>query len=102
MSGKNADYFEPIKLMYQYFISSKEIPNFINYNEALKNTEFSEVVTSKQYYGHKILWYIKLCLTGRKFPNNEEKIEQNIFNKLIPNITYWLITEKILNSLYVY
>ena len=98
MSGKNEDYFEPIKLMYQYFISSKEIPNFINYNEALKNTAFSEVVTSKQYYGHKILWYIKLCLTGRKFPNNEEKIEQNIFNKLIPNITYWLISEKILNS----
>ena len=98
MSGKNEDYFEPIKLMYEYFTSSDDIPNFNNYNEAVENNPMSKVLKSKQYYGHKILWYIKLCLTGRKFPNNEEKMNQELFNKLIPNITYWLITEKVLNS----
>ena len=98
MSGKKEDYFEPIKIMYEYFSSSDDIPNFNNYNEAALSNSISKILRSKQYYGHKILWYIKLCLTGRKFPNNEEKMNQELFNKLIPDITYWLITEKILNS----
>ena len=98
MNGKYEDYFEPIKLMYEHFITSNELPNFINYNQALKTNKIVDILKSKQYYGHKILWYIKLCLTGRKFPNNEEKMKIELFNKLIPNITYWLIQEKILNS----
>ena len=98
MSGENEDYFEPIKIMYQYFISSFELRDFVNYNQASNNYTLSEILKSKQYYGHKILWYIKLCLTGRKFPNNEEKMNLELFNKLIPNITYWLISEKVMNS----
>ena len=98
MSGKKEDYFEPIKIMYECFSSADEIPNFNNYNEAVENNSISKVLKSKQYYGHKILWYIKLCLTGRKFPNNEEKMNPELYNKLILDITYWLITEKILNS----
>ena len=98
MSGENEDYFEPIKIMYQYFISSFELKDFVNYNQALKNNSLSEILQSKQYYGHKILWYIKLCLTGRKFPNNEEKMKPELFNKLIPDITYWLISERVMNS----
>ena len=98
MNGKNEDYFEPIKIMYEYFISSNELNNFINYNQALEKYKLSEVLESKQYYGHKILWYIKLCLTGRKFPNNEEKMKPELFNKLIPDITYWLLNEKVMNS----
>ena len=29
MSGENEDYFEPIKIMYQYFISSFELRDFV-------------------------------------------------------------------------
>ena len=98
MNGENEDYFEPIKIMYQYFCSSIELKDFINYNQALKENKLSDVIKSKQYYGHKILWYIKLCLTGRKFPNTEEKMKKELFDKLIPDITYWLLEEKVMNS----
>jgi hypothetical protein len=54
------------------------------------------VLNSKQYCGHKILWYLRLCLTGRKFPNNEEKMKPELYKKLIPDITYWLITEEVM------
>ena len=98
MNGENEDYFEPIKILYQYFISSDELQDFINYNKSLEKHKLSEILESKQYYGHKILWYIKLCLTGRKFPNNDELMKKDLFNKLIPNITYWLLSEKVMNS----
>ena len=54
------------------------------------------VLNSKQSCGHKILWYLRLCLTGRKFPNNEEKMKPELYKKLIPDITYWLITEEVM------
>ena len=98
MNGDKEDYFEPIKIMYQYFCSLPDLKDFINYNQSLKKYNLSDILKSKQYYGHKILWYIKLCLTGRKFPNTEEKMKQELFNKLIPDITYWLLEEKVMNS----
>ena len=96
MDGKNEDYFAPINIMFQYFNSADELSNFTTYNEALEFEKLNTVLTSKQYYGHKILWYLKLCLTGRKFPNNEEKMKTELYNKLIPDITYWLMTEKVM------
>ena len=96
MDGSNEDYFAPITIMFQYFNSAEELINFTTYNEALETENINTVLSSKQYFGHKILWYLKLCLTGRKFPNNEEKMKTDLFNKLIPDITYWLITEKVM------
>ena len=98
MNGTNEDYFAPINILFQYFNNSKELTNFTNYNEALELEPINTVLNSKQYYGHKILWYIRLCLTGRKFPNNEEKMKPELYNKLIPDITYWLITEKVMKA----
>ena len=98
MNGANEDYFEPINLMYQYFISSKELEGFINYNTSLEKYSLINILESKQYYGHKILWYIKLCLTERKFPNAEEKMDPKLYKELIPKIVYWLISEKVMNS----
>ena len=97
MNGSYEDYFAPINIMFQYFNKANELPNFTTYNEALESEKMKTVLNSKQYYGHKILWYLRLCLTGRKFPNNEEKMKPELYNKLIPDITYWLITEKVMN-----
>ena len=96
MDGSNEDYFAPIGIMFQYFERANELSNFTTYNEVLEYEELKTVLSSKQYLGHKILWYIKLCLTGRKFPNNDEKMKPELYNKLIPDITYWLITEKVM------
>ena len=97
MDGKDEDYFAPIRIMFQYFISAKDLFNFTTYNEALEIETINTVLNSRQYFGHKILWYLRLCLTGRKFPNNEEKMKPELYKKLIPDITYWLITEKVMN-----
>ena len=96
MDGSDEDYFAPLNIMFQNFINSEELELFTSYNDALKSENMNTVLHSKQYYGHKILWYIKLCLTGRKFPNEEEKMKPELYNKLIPDITYWLITEKVM------
>ena len=98
MDGKDEDYFAPIGIMFQYFISAKELFNFTTYNEALEIETINTVLESKQYFGHQILWYLRLCLTGRKFPNNEEKMKPELYKKLIPDITYWLITEKVMKA----
>ena len=98
MSGSEEKYFEPIKIMYDYFsFKAKEMSNFKNYNNALKDNSAKLVLNSKQYFGHKILWYCKICLTGRKFPDTEEKMKPDLFNKLICDMVYWLISEKIMN-----
>ena len=98
MNGSNEDYFAPINIMFQYFNTAEELANFTTYNEALELETINKVLDSKQYYGHKILWYLRLCLTGRKFPNNEEKMKPELYNKLIPDITYWLLIEKVMNA----
>ena len=100
MNGSDEKYFEPINIMYDYFsFKAIEIPNFKNYNNALKENNIKLVLNSKQYYGHKILWYCKHCLTGRKFPDAEEKMKPDLFNKLICDIVYWLLSEKVMSSL---
>ena len=98
MNGSNEDYFAPINIMFQYFNTANALTNFTTYNEALELEMIDTVLNSKQYYGHKLLWYLRLCLTGRKFPNNEEKMKPELYNKLIPDITYWLLTEKVMNA----
>ena len=96
MEGSSEDYFAPLDIMFHYFERADELSNFTTYSEVLEYETIQTVLNSKQYSGHKILWYLKLCLTGRKFPNNEEKMKPELFDKLIPDITYWLITEKVM------
>ena len=98
MNGSKEDYFAPITIMFQYFNKAEELSGFTNYHDALETYEIQKVLSSKQYYGHKILWYLRLCLTGRKFPNSEEKMKEDLYNQLIPDMTYWLMTEKVMNS----
>ena len=98
MNGSNEDYFAPINIMYNCFKTAKGLDNFTNYDDAQKKYSIDIILNSKQYYGHKLLWYIRICLTGRKFPDPEKKMNTELYNKLIPDITYWLITEKVMNS----
>ena len=98
MNGSTEDYFAPVSLMFQHFTMANELNDFTNYHDALELNSVKTVLNSKQYYGHKILWYFRLCLTGRKFPNSEELMKKDLFNALIPDITYWLMTEKVMNS----
>ena len=53
----------------------------IDYSNALNNELITEkeIRESKEYNGHKILYFIKWCLTGKIFPDNYTKMDQNLF-----------------------
>ena len=108
-NGKNEDYILPIEKMFEFF-NSKAIynktvfdveNNAINYSKALNQNLLTEkdVRESKEYIGHKILWYIRLCLTKKKFPDNTIKIEKEQYEKLVPRIAYWLLSPKVIDEL---
>ena len=104
-NGKNKNYFEPINLLFERFLKGIEIVEFnnnneYNYKELIKSKKKSldEIKTSKQFYGHKLLWFINLCLSGRKYPNFE-KIDENEFKNLVININFWLIDKEIMREL---
>jgi len=108
MNGVEEDYFAPLEKMF-YFFCNRAIPskilvnaeeNFIDYSNVLnkKLMTLKEIRYSKEYNGHRILWYIKLCLTGKKFPDNSKKMEKNLFDALVPKITYWLLIPKVIDE----
>ncbi len=101
MNGKEQNYFLPIEKLFNLYSKSKPLENFTSYY-LLKDISINEILSSKQYIGHKLLWYIKLCISGRKFPNLEIKIEEEKFNELIPEIIFWMINEDNLRELCIF
>ena len=108
MNGQNEDYFLPLEKLFEFFYS-KTISNKALYDEDNKLIDYSKALTqnllteknlreSKEYNGHKILWYIRWCLTGKKFPDNTQKMEPNQFEKLVPRMTYWLLVPKVIDE----
>ena len=108
INGEKQDYILPLEKMFNYYqkadslnvFLSNEESNEIDYGNALNNnTQFlniNKIIESKEYNGHRILWYIRWILTGKKFPDEEKNIEKNIFIELVPKITYWLLNEKVI------
>ena len=99
--GEKKDYFKPVTFIYDKFINSKEIDNFTSYEDLIKNKKIliQEIKTSKQYIGHKLLWYIKKTLLKKKFPNFMENIEDDSYCKCSSEITYWLLSDDVLKNL---
>ena len=58
----------------------------------------NEILTSRQYLGQKLLWFINLCLKGKKYPK-EELLTNNIYINLIQSIFLWLTNDEILTNL---
>lgn len=110
MNGQNEDYFAPIEKMFDFFYnraipSSKilinEEDNTIDYTNALRKNLISpkEIRNCKEYNGHKILWYIiRYCLAGKKFPDSRQKMNQFLYDALVPKITYWSLNHKIIDE----
>ena len=96
-NGNRNEFLTPIYLLFDKYQNSIELPNFTDYKILLdkKVKTLKEIKTSKQYYGHILLWYIRWCLTGRKFPYKELLPEEKI-SVLIPKILYWLIKKNVL------
>ena len=99
--GENKDYFKPVTFIYDKFITSKEIPEFKSYKESFndKKIPLGDIKKSKQYIGHKLLWYIKKTLSKKKFPRFMENIEDDSYCKCSTQITYWLLNDEIMKNI---
>jgi hypothetical protein len=74
MNGEREDLFYPVDKIFDIYLQSKEIPKdkFVSYQNAESTLPKEELEQSKQYLGHKLLWYINLCIEGIRFPNNKK------------------------------
>ena len=100
MNGENNDKFYPIKKIFEIYKISEYIPKdkFINYQNAINSISKEELIKSKQYLGHKLFWYINLCIEGYTFPKNEKMSEEER-NIIIKKIFLWIIKDKIMEEL---
>ena len=100
MNSEKEDCFILITKIYEIFKNSQNISfeKYCNYQKSLSfdnNNEDilldeKEIEKSKQYLGHKLLWYIDICLNGYKYPNKNNKISIESYENLVINIFSWL------------
>ena len=113
------DYFKPIKQMFQFYISQKEYQfefnnenkkeyNYFNYCEiyGLKGLRgIKELEKSKEYIGHKLLWYIEQSLKGNKLAPlaNFDLLKFNVssenYKNFIALIFYWILQKNVFLTL---
>lgn len=87
------DYYKPLLLM-----SSNFERKSLNVNYAIfitmhdKKLYNDDMLSSKQYFGHKILWYSDLCLNGNKYPENE-KMDPKKHEDIIQKVYLFLLSQ---------
>ena len=99
MNSSENEFFEPIVKIFDMYKNSKEIEKdkFISYENIIQYISTSELEISKQYIGHKLLWYINICIEGKKFIT-EEIINKDKYDNLMQNIFLWLLKKNILDE----
>ena len=95
----NDKYYEILEILLKYIKKGKMINNN-NFNEILEK-EKENIFYTKNYFIYKLFWYIKLCISGRKYPNNLNKISNYNLSILIPQITYFLLNENVMKILLI-
>ena len=113
------DFFKPIKQMFQFYISQKENEfefdnenkdeyKYFNYCEIYGKKGLGgiyELEKSKEYIGHKLLWYIEQSLKGNKLasPTNFELLKFNVssenYKNFVSLIFYWILQKKVFLTL---
>jgi hypothetical protein len=98
VNGQSRDYFEPVLRIYHKFITSSEIKDFISYENLFttKKITLREIQISKQYLGHKLLWYINICIQKKFIENYTDKIE-DVHLEIASKMIYWLLSDEVLN-----
>ena len=93
------DYYKPIQFMFGIIEDKFEYCNYstfiIFHNKKFYN---EELLSCKQYFKHKLLWYCDLCLKGIKYPSNKIMEKKN-HEDIVKKISLFLINEKTLDCL---
>ena len=104
------DFFLPITELYAYFSNEKNyinelaIEDYDSYTEVIKDKGITSMEKMKAFIGHKLLWYIDMCVNGKKLClniNDRESYDTNTsqYKSLIAMIFVWLLKSKIFKSL---
>ena len=101
------NFIYPFEQLFKFFLVAKELKfedknnlsstNFYN-NDLIKSYEKETFELSKEYIGHKLLWYINLCLEGKLYPTFE-KIPPEQYNLIIPQIFKCIIKYEVIIEL---
>ena len=83
------EYIEPLMVMNAEFL--KRTSQQVELSDLLKDKYNSTLEQSKLYLGYKILWYVKLCFKGRRFPMREDAQNRDINPNNWGSIVYVLI-----------
>ena len=97
VNGDNPNYFTPVSQMYEMYRNAETL-NFSSYEKIIETKNLSEIINSKEYKGHKILWYIKKCFIKRKYPYFNDIMEEKEYSKFIIELILWLIRENIMKD----
>ncbi|MCQ2817477.1 MAG: hypothetical protein MJ252_09460, partial [archaeon] len=106
INGEKPDYFFPLNKIYELFlkrdiIDKKKFGKF--YTDYMLSEDYKsyELEMSKQYIGHKLLWYINMCLDGIKFPN-KDIIPEDTYYPLIEGIFLWLLKSDVMDNILMF
>ena len=80
---------------------------FSYYDLYIKNgiKSINKMENCKEYILHKLLWYIEMCLKGKKFASGIEvdllkfETSSNSYKKFIAYLYFWILQENIFKSL---
>ena len=98
------DYYKPVELIYNKYKQATECENFKDYKDLVKGQKMKiyKVKNYKQYWGHKLLWYLQKTVDGKKFPNFIENILGTLYYNAITKITHYLLKESVFNDLILF
>ena len=101
MNGKEKDYFYCVEKIYYLFVNNTN-NIFIDYNKNNNNIinidNNNNLDNSKQYLGHKLFWYLNLCLDGINYPFGN-KIEKKKHSDVVLKIFYWIFQNNNIKTL---
>ena len=97
--NKEKNYLQPIKKLYELYQISNEIKNFSTYKELIEKEKLIDIVNSKEFLGHKLLWYIKKSLDGKKYPYFIQEYDKEDFINFVIDLLFWIIKDNIIKDL---
>ena len=101
-NNENVDLYKPIETFMGFFLSKESNPQYkellINHDKNLYN---QEVLSCKEYFGHRILAYIDLCLEGLTYPN-KTAIPKNLYEDIVKKLALFLINYQTLDTLLIF
>lgn len=104
MNAKDFDqnvenYFKPIEYLFSFFMNKEPNLKYTTFIMTKDEDLYSDdIIKSKQYFGHRLLWYCSFCLNGDKYPD-KIPFEKELYNDIVIKIYLWMISEIALREL---